>query len=144
MRTLVILTVLIMISACSTSELISKRKLERKNYQEVIGVIVEGEDEPDVGALYPNGLRGIYEHLAQNIKYPSIAKDNFTQGRVLVEYVVEKDGRVNEVRVVESVSPEIDEEAIRVISTLKRFYPAFKNGKPLRILYRQPIKFSLE
>jgi hypothetical protein len=68
--------IILIISACSSSKLISKHELERKNYQEVIGVFDDNKPKPDKYAMYPNGLKGIYEHIAKTTKYPSNAIKN--------------------------------------------------------------------
>jgi protein TonB len=133
----------LIISACSSSKPISKAEFERKNYQEVIGVIVENAPKPDKYAMYPNGLKGIYEHIAKTTRYPSNAVNNNIQGKVMVEFIVEKDGQVTEAKIIENISGDLDKEAIRVILELERFYPGFKDGKPIRVLYRQPIVFRL-
>jgi len=144
MRQLILSALIILtFSACSSSKLISKSELERKNYQEVIGVIDEDEPKPDKYAMYPNGLKGVYEHISKTTKYPSNAINNNIQGKVLVEYIVEKDGQVKEAKIIENVSNELDKEALRVIFALERFYPGFIDGKPVRIAYRQPINFKL-
>ncbi len=133
-----------MISACSSSKLISKYELERKNYQEVIGDIDENKPKPDIYAMYPNGIKGIYDHIAKTTRYPRTALENKIQGRVLVEFIVEKNGIIKDVKILESVSNELDKEAIRVILALDRFYPGFKDGKPVRVSYRQPFNFKLK
>ncbi|MFW5872859.1 MAG: energy transducer TonB [bacterium] len=134
--------ILLMIS-CSSTKLISKHELKKKNYQEVIGVILENQLKPDKYALYPNGLKGIYEHIAKTTRYPISARENNIQGQVVVEFIVEKNGQVKEAKILESVSSELDEEALRVILSLERFYPGFKDALPVRVCYRQPISFKL-
>lgn len=136
--------IILLISACSSSKLISKSELDRKNYQEVIGVIDENKPKPDKYAMYPNGLKGIYEHIAKTTRYPSYSINNNIQGKVMIEFIVEKNGQVKEAKIIESVSAELDKEALRVILALERFYPGFKDDKPVRVLYRQPINFKLK
>ena len=144
MRQLISMAIIILtISACSSSKLISKSVLKRKNYQEVMGVIDESKPKPDKYAMYPNGLKGIYEHIAKTTRYPSSAIEKNIQGKVIVEFIVEKNGQVKEAKIIESVSPELDKEALRVILSLEKFYPGFIDNKPVRVLYRQPINFKL-
>ncbi len=144
MRNLISASIIIfLISACSSSKLISKSELDRKNYQEVIGVIDKNKPKPDKYAMYPNGLKGIYEHIAKTTRYPSYSIKNNIQGKVMVEFIVEKNGQVNKAKIIESVSFELDQEALRVILALERFYPGLMNGKPVRVLYKQPINFKL-
>lgn len=144
MRKLILASITILfISACSSLDLISKKELEEKNYQEVIGVIDENEEKPDKFAMYPDGLKGINEHIAKTTRYPSYAINNNIQGRVIVEFIVEKNGQVKEAKIIESISPELDKEALRVILQLERFYPGFMDNEPVRISYKQPINFEL-
>lgn len=135
--------IILMSSACNTSKLISKDQIEEKNYQEVIGVINENEPKPDKYAMYPNGLKGIYEHIAKKTNYPNNSFKNNIQGKVMVEFIVEKDGQIKEAKIIEKISNDLDKEALRVILALERFYPGFENGKPVRVSYRQPITFKL-
>jgi TonB family protein len=144
MRQLISATIIILLmAACSSTKLISKHELEKKNYQEVIGVIDENKPKPDKYALYPNGLKGIYEHIAKTTRYPNSAIENNIQGKVMVEFIVEKNGQVKEAKIIESVSPELDKEALRVILALEKFYPGFMNNQPVRVIYKQPINFKL-
>ena len=145
MRQLISTVIIILtISACNSSKLISKSELERKNYQEVIGIIDESKPKPDKFAMYPNGLKGIYEHIAKTTSYPRNAIEKNIQGKVMVEFVVEKNGQVKEAKIIESVSVELDKEALRVILALEKFYPGFIDKKPVRVLYQQPINFKLK
>ncbi len=144
MKYICLLTViLISFVACNTSKLISTSHLERKNYQEIILPLVDEKLRPDVSAMYPNGINGILNHISKTIKYPKNARLNEIEGKVIVEYIVGSDGRIVETKIIQSVSPDIDKEAIRVILSLERFYPGFKDGKPVRIRFTQPIVFKL-
>ncbi len=145
MKHLISATFLVLLmTACSTTKLISDYQLEKKNYQEVIGALDENQRKPDKSALYPNGINGIYEDIVATIDYPKAAKENNIQGKVVVEYIVETDGKVKEARIIESASRELDKEAIRVIFSLGRFYPGFNDGKPVRVYYKLPIEFKLD
>jgi TonB family protein len=138
--------IILIMSACCSSKLISKHELVRKNYQEVVGISVidENKPKPDKYAMYANGLKGIHEHVAKTTRYPNRAVENNIQGKVMVEFIVEKNGQVKEAKIIESVSSELDKEALRVILALKRFYPGIKDSKPVRVLYRFPINFKLK
>ena len=142
--------VLFVVTACNSNKLISQKTLEARNYQEISGMpntASESErlfERADINAMYPDGTRGIYQHIAKNVKFPESARKNNIQGKVVLTFIVEKNGYVSNVTVIESVSEDVDKEAIRLISSLERFYPAFQNGKPVRILYTQPINFSLK
>jgi len=137
------MVLVLVLSACNSSKLISEQELERKNYQEVIGAIDENKPQPDTYAMYQNGLKGILDHIVKTVIYPGSAIKSNTQGEVWVEFIVETNGQVKEAKVIGSVSPELDKEALRVILQLERFHPGFKDSKPVRVMYRQPINFKL-
>ena len=81
--------------------------------------------------------------LSQNIKYPEIAAKNGVQGRVVVQFVVEKDGSVTDVHTVKKVDPSLDREAERVVRSMPRWSPGRQNGAPVRVKYTLPVTFKL-
>ena len=93
--------------------------------------------------MYPNGIDGVNQHIAENLKYPKKAEKEKVEGRVVISYVVEIDGSVEEIKIIESVNPLLDEEAKRVISTLKKWKPAVQRGNPVKTAYQQVINFKL-
>jgi TonB family protein len=93
---------------------------------------------------YPGGLEKFYEFLGKNIKYPSEAVDNEIQGNVHVSFTVEKDGALTDIKVERKLGFGIDDEAIRVVKLAKKWYPGIQNGKPVRVKYNIPVKFSLD
>jgi TonB family protein len=97
----------------------------------------------DIMAEYPGGEDSIMAYIANNTRYPLSALEDNIQGRVLVSFVVDTGGRVINVKVVESVRADLDSEAIRVISGLKTFKPATRNGKEVSIGYRIPVNFKI-
>lgn len=142
-RYLFSICIILVLSSCGRFGLISAKALEKKNYQEVIGVIDENGPRPDKYAMYPNGLKGIYDHIAKSTVYPRNALENNIQGNVMVEFIVEKNGKVREAKIIESASYDLDQEALRVILSLDKFYPGFADGRPVRVVYRQPINFKI-
>lgn len=92
---------------------------------------------------YPGGIYKFYEYLGKNIKYPTMAADNEIQGNVFVSFVVEKDGSLTDIKVDRKLGYGTDEEALRVLKLSKRWNPGMQNGKPVRVKYNIPIKFSL-
>ena len=92
---------------------------------------------------YPGGIDALMKYLSENIKYPEIAKKESIQGRVFVNFVVEKSGKVNNVNIIRGIGGGCDEEAIRVISSMPDWKPGLENGKPVRVDYNIPIKFAL-
>ena len=101
-------------------------------------------DEVELKPSFPNGLTALTQWLNENIKYPAEAAKDGVEGRVIVEFVVEKDGSINNVRVVQSVDPLLDKEAIRVVKSMPKWIPGKQNGKPVRITYSVPIVFRLQ
>lgn len=94
---------------------------------------------------FPNGGQaGLMQYLAKNIKYPPIAQENGTQGRVSCQFVVNKDGSIVDVKVLRGVDPYLDKEAIRVISAMPKWKPGMQRGKPVRVKYTVPVMFRLQ
>jgi protein TonB len=95
--------------------------------------------------VFPGGDMAILKYIADNTVYPEAAKKNGITGKVIVRFVVEKDGSVSEVTVLQSVNPELDAESVRVIKTLPKFEKPAKNaGVAVRCFYMLPITFSLK
>ncbi len=92
---------------------------------------------------YPGGDGALFEYLSNNIKYPKDAEKQGIQGRVIVRFVVEKDGSVSDVKIVRSIHPLLNKEAIRVIQLMPKWYPGMQNGKPVRTNYTVPVMFRL-
>lgn len=93
---------------------------------------------------YPGGEAAIYKHLFENIKYPVDAMENGIQGRVVVDFIIEKDGSISNPTVKRSLYPSLDAEAIRVIKTLKKYTPATQNGRPVAVRQSIPITFRMQ
>jgi len=97
----------------------------------------------DVEPMPPGGVMGLYQYLEKNLKYPKVAKANNVQGKVRVEFVVEKDGSLSNIKVTESLTPETDAEAIRLIQNCAKWTPGSARGMPVRVRYSVPVKFEL-
>ena len=93
---------------------------------------------------FPGGAPKLMEYLSQNIRYPKDAMEANKQGRVIVTFVVEKDGSISDAKVVKSVDPSLDEEALRVINTMPDWTPGKQNGEPVNTKYTVPITFRLQ
>jgi protein TonB len=92
---------------------------------------------------FPGGIEAFYKFLSKNIVYPKTARDKNTQGKVLVSYIVEKDGRLTDVRVVRGIGDGCDEEAARVVKLSSPWKPGTQNGHTVRVAYTVPINFAL-
>ena len=92
---------------------------------------------------FPGGVEAMMNYIAENVKYPEDAKDKNQSGRVMISFVVEKDGRVNDVKVLRGVCESIDNEAVRVVKAMPNWKPGKQAGKPVRVSYCLPISFKL-
>lgn|SRR6185312_14595604 len=91
-----------------------------------------------------DGTQGFKQFLMRNIRYPAVAYEQHKQGKVLLTFVIEKDGSLTHIRVAKKVSKEIDAEALRVMAKCPNWTPATKNGQPVRCQYTIPVYFALE
>jgi protein TonB len=107
--------------------------------EEVVFVVVESMPE------FPGGQQALFKYLSENVKYPVIAQENGIQGRVICQFVVNKDGSIVDVEVVRSGGDaSLDKEAIRVIKTMPKWKPGKQRGKPVRVKYTVPVNFKLQ
>ena len=83
------------------------------------------------------------QYLAENVKYPASARQKKITGRVIIQFVVEKDGSITEAKVMKSVAPELDAEALRIVNSMPKWNPGIKDGKPVRVRFKLPISFKL-
>ena len=98
------------------------------------------ENMPD----FPGGQAALMQYLAKNIKYPTIAQKNKEQGRVILQMIVGKDGSISNIKVLRSISPLLDAEAIRVVSTMPKWEPGQQGGQAIAVEYTLPIVFKLQ
>ena len=107
--------------------------------EEVVFVVVESMPE------FPGGQQALFKYLSENVKYPMIAQENGIQGRVICQFVVNKDGSIVDVEVVRSGGdPSLDKEAIRVIKSMPKWKPGKQRGKAVRVKYTVPVNFKLQ
>ncbi len=105
---------------------------------EEIFVVVEEQPE------YPGGNAAMMQFLSDNIRYPVIAQENGIQGRVICNFVVERDGSITDVQVVRGVDPSLDREAVRVIQQMPRWKPGKQRGQAVRVRFTLPVVFRLQ
>lgn len=131
-------------------------QVEVKN-EEVVEVVAEvkeevqeqtAEPEPFVVVeempMYPGGDIELLKYINEHCNYPEVAKENNIQGRVIVRFCVTAKGGVNQVSILKGVDPELDAEAIRVVTALPPFKPGKQGGKPVPVWYMVPITFTLK
>jgi periplasmic protein TonB len=121
-------------------EYIAPVKTDEEESAEEAQIFMVVESMPE----YPGGEAALYAYLAENIKYPQMAKESGIQGRVFVTFVVERDGRVTDVRVLRGIGGGCDEEAIRVVQGMPKWTPGKQRGKSVRVQYNLPVKFTLQ
>lgn len=95
-------------------------------------------------ATFPGGDEAMFKYLSQNIHYPEQAHQNNIQGRVLVQFLVQKDGSITDIKVIDAIDPLLDAEAIRVVESMPKFIPATENGDAVAEWFTLPINFKLE
>ena len=100
-------------------------------------------DKSLVLAEYPGGIEGLIKFMRSNIKYPQKALDNGVEGQVLVEFIIDRDGSVCDVKPKHSIDPLLDNEAVRAVKNMPKWKPGTKDGKNVRIKYILPISFRL-
>ena len=93
---------------------------------------------------FPGGNGALMSYLNGNTKYPVVAQENGVQGKVIISFVVERDGSISDVRVARSVDPSLDREAQRVVKSMPRWTPGKQNGQTVRVKYTVPVVFRLQ
>ena len=104
---------------------------------EAIFSVVENEPE------FPGGVEALYKFISKNVVYPKKALKDGIEGKVVVEFVIEANGSVTNVKVFKSVNPDLDKEAVRVVSMMPKWKPGSLGGKNVRSRFRIPINFQL-
>lgn len=120
------------------------------NYEydsEVFSVVPDSTDEVlevvETQPQFPNGMQALMQFMSQNLVYPEAARKAGIQGRVIVQFVIDKDGSVIEPQITKSVNEELDAEAIRVIKLLPKWSPGMTGGQPVRVRFTLPVTFRL-
>lgn len=115
-------------------------KATKKNIEENMETFDVVERMP----VFPGGQTALMEYIGKNLRYPAKAQQEKIQGRVIASFIVEKDGSISEPTIMRSVSPELDAEAIRLLSTMPKWTPGTQGGKEVRVRYTVPIHFRLD
>lgn len=120
---------------------------------EITPVVVEQEEEEEEQTIFtvvendpefPGGMDALYKYLAQNIKYPQLARDNGITGRVYVTFVVERDGSIANPKVLKDIGGGCGAEAIRVVKSMPKWNPGKQRGKAVRVQFNLPVNFNLK
>ena len=110
---------------------------EVEDVEETVWVAVEEDPE------FPGGLDALSQYLADNIQYPALARENGITGKVFVTFVVEKDGRVGQIKILRDIGGGCGAEAVRVVKAMPKWKPGKQSGKPVRTQFNLPVSFNL-
>ena len=123
----------------AVDEIVVEEPVEKpKEVKEEILTLVEQMPQ------FPGGDAALMKFLSSHINYPPMAAENNVQGKVILQFVVEKDGHVGEVKIARAVDKDLDREAVRVVKSLPKFIPGRQNGHPVRVWYTLPVNFKLQ
>lgn len=145
----VILFMTLVVSCTTSKEAMTATKMEKSTETNTNSEMEKDNDdnfhymEDGRVAKYPGGMKALISFLSKNIKYPAIAQKKGNQGRVLVQVIINKKGRVRSPKILKSVSPELDKEAIRLVRLLSNWEPAFQRGHTVNMKFTVPVTFHL-
>jgi len=135
--------------AISIADVKGNDEANGKDIADLKQVVTQAEPEPEKVfdmveqmPTFPGGQQELMSYLGKNIKYPTIAQE--TQGRVIIQFVVERDGSITDVRVARGVDPYLDKEAVRVVKSMPKWIPGKQNGKAVRVKFTVPVMFRLQ
>ena len=133
-RLLATLSVLALLLMVNTNAMAQNKKVANDK------VIEKAEVMPQ----FPGGDQAMMDFVAKNVQYPEEAKEKEISGRVMVGFIVEKDGSISDVKVVKGIGGGCDEEAVRVVKAMPKWKPGKEKGKPVRVSYMMPFTFKLQ
>jgi len=125
------------------SEVMYAQKVQPRQRTAVTQKSAKVYDVVEEPPSFPGGAGAMLSWLQNNVKYPTEAVKNKIQGRVVVQFIVEKDGSVSGVTVVRSVDPLLDREAARVVGSMPKWTPGKQKGQPVRVKYTVPVVFKM-
>ena len=133
------LMIVALMTLCGVTTLLAQKTVvSQKAQQEDPFTVVEQMPE------FPGGMEGMMTFMKDNMKYPEDAEKQKVEGRVLVQFIVEKDGSLSNVKVLRSVFPSLDAEAVRVVKAMPKWKAVRQKGEPVRVKYTIPIMFKLK
>lgn len=124
-------------STTKTGKITAERSAPKKVFK---GKVYDLVDEMP---SFPGGLEELYKWIDNNVQYPAVARENGIEGRVILKFIVEKDGSLSDSTVIHSVHPMVDREALRLVGQMPKWNPGKRAGIPVRVRYCLPIKFKL-
>ena len=130
-------------------EIENEVEVEDTESDEDVEIEIEEEDDDEFFMVvenmpeFPGGDLGLMKYIQKNVKYPAIAKEYNITGKVYVSFIVDKSGKVTNVKVVRGVDKNLDAEAVRVVKSLPKYKPGKQRGKSVRVMFTIPINFTL-
>ncbi len=130
-------------------EIENEVEVEDTESDEDVEIEIEEEDDDEFFMVvenmpeFPGGDLGLMKYIQKNVKYPAIAKEYNITGKVYVSFIVDKSGKVTNVKVVRGVDKNLDAEAVRVVKSLPKYKPGKQRGKAVRVMFTIPINFTL-
>jgi tonB family C-terminal domain len=124
-------------STTKTGKITAERSAPKKVFKRKVYDLV------DEMPSFPGGLEELYKWIDNNVQYPAVARENGIEGRVILKFIVEKDGSLSDSTVIHSVHPMVDREALRLVGQMPKWNPGKRAGIPVRVRYCLPIKFKL-
>ena len=125
-------------------------EMDEESEVEIMDFEEEQEEDPDVVFQhvermpeFPGGYAALMKYLSKNLRFPAIASENGIQGRVYVNFVVFKDGKIGEVKILKGVDKSLDREALRVVQQMPTWSPGEQRGRPVNVSYNLPVNFAL-
>ena len=133
-RLLATLSVLAILFTVNTTAVAQNKKTANDKVYEKVEVMPE----------FPGGDQAMMDFVAKNVVYPQEARDKEISGRVMVGFIVEKDGSISDAKVVKGIGGGCDEEAVRVVKAMPKWKPGKEKGKPVRVSFMMPFAFKLQ
>ena len=121
----------------SAQQPIVRDLLDRREADETVYTVVERQPQ------FPGDMNALTDYMQKNVRYPEAAQKAKVTGRVFTSFIVERDGRLTDIKVLKGLGSGCDEEAIRVINTMPRWKPGTQSGIPIRVKYNLPITFGV-
>ena len=128
----------LLLSAILLTNMAFCQEEKKVSVDDEVFVIVEEQAE------FPGGMEAMYAYIVKNLKYPEAAKEKGIEGRVFVQFVIEKDGSISNILVKRAIGGGCEEAAVEMIKNMPKWKPGKQRGKPVRVQFNLPIKFELE
>lgn len=127
----------LLLSAILLTNMAFCQEEKKVSVDDEVFVVVEEQAE------FPGGMEAMYAYIGKNLKYPELAKEKGIEGRVFVQFVIEKDGSISNVKILRGIGGGCDEAAMEMVKNMPKWKPGKQGGKPVRFQFVLPIKFEL-